>query len=277
MADDHELLAVLNRRFDELSEAIEESRTENRQRFEGIDQRFDQNEARAERFEEQTSRRFDRIEERAERFEGQTTERFDRLDGEVRHAHVRIESLEGSVRQVAESVTTLDEKVDRHKADARSPVRRRALPDPRLLPAARPPSRRSRRTTRIARRLIGSGRRTVQRDRQARERPAGSLVHRGRNTLAFGRRRIHPSGVALPAADLRVCLGRAPCWGGASAPSIRDRLSATVYSVASFQQLHPPLEVGIAPGWEEGGVAGDRPDDLDEVGLGNLLSLCPFE
>lgn len=39
----------------------------------------------------------------------------------------------------------------------------------------------------------------------------------GRDTLALGRRGIHPCGVALPATDPRVCLGRVPCWAGASA------------------------------------------------------------
>ena len=100
MPDDHELLAVLNRRFDELSEAIEESRTENRQRFERI------------------GHRIERIEARAERFEEQTNHCLDRIEGEVRHVHARIESLQGAVRRVAGSVTTLDEKVNRHKADA---------------------------------------------------------------------------------------------------------------------------------------------------------------
>jgi len=100
LPDDHELLAVLNRRFDELSEAIEESRTENRQRFERI------------------GHRIERIEARAERFEEQTNHCFDRIEGEVRHVHARIESLQGAVRRVAGSVTTLDEKVNRHKADA---------------------------------------------------------------------------------------------------------------------------------------------------------------
>jgi len=93
LADDQQILAVLDRRFNELNETIEESRTESRQRF-------------------------DQLEGRMERFESQTNERFDRLEGEVRFAHVRIESLEGTVRQVAESVTALDEKVDRHKADS---------------------------------------------------------------------------------------------------------------------------------------------------------------
>jgi len=55
-----------------------------------------------------------------------------------------------------------------------------------------------------------------------------SVLGRG-NPLASGRRCIRPSGVALPATDLRVCLGRASCWGGASAPSIRDRICATEY------------------------------------------------
>lgn len=74
LAEDQELLAVVERRFVELAESIDESRKE-------------------------------------------TRERFDRLETEVRHAHVRIESLEGVVQQVAEGVANVDENLERFQAE----------------------------------------------------------------------------------------------------------------------------------------------------------------
>jgi chromosome segregation ATPase len=85
LADNQEILAVLDRQFDELARSIEDSRTETRQQLEALEERADQ--------------------------------RFERLEGEIRHAHVRIESLDGSVRQLAESILTVDQKVDRLAVD----------------------------------------------------------------------------------------------------------------------------------------------------------------
>ena len=84
LANNQELLAVLEQRFSELTESIEESRAETRGQFERIDARFEQIDGR-----------------------------LDRIEGETRHAHVRIEALDGSVRQLAESVVAVDQKVDR--------------------------------------------------------------------------------------------------------------------------------------------------------------------
>jgi len=61
--------------------------------------------------------------------------------------------------------------------------------------------------------------------------PSRILVLPSGNTVAFERRCIHGSGVALPATDLRVCLTRAPCCRGASALSIRHRISGRQYLV----------------------------------------------
>jgi len=74
LAENQELLAVLERRFTDLAESIDESRAEAR-------------------------------------------ERFDRLEGEVRHAHVRIESLNGAVRLVAEGVASEDDKLERFRTE----------------------------------------------------------------------------------------------------------------------------------------------------------------
>jgi chromosome segregation ATPase len=90
LAEDQELLAVVERRFAELAESIDEARKETRERFDRTDQRFDR-----------------------------TDQRFDGLEAEVRHAHVRIESLEGVVQQVAEGVANVDEKLERFQAEVR--------------------------------------------------------------------------------------------------------------------------------------------------------------
>lgn len=81
LPDDQELLAVVERRF-----AIVE------QRFADLAERIDDS----------------RTENR---------QRFDRLEGGVRHAHVRIESLDGAVRLVAEGVASVDDKLDRFRVE----------------------------------------------------------------------------------------------------------------------------------------------------------------
>lgn len=68
MAENQEILAVLERRFTDLAGRIDESRTE-------------------------------------------TRDRFDRLEGEVRNNGVQIEALRGDIRQVAEGVVAVDEKL----------------------------------------------------------------------------------------------------------------------------------------------------------------------
>lgn len=83
MTEDQGLLAVVERRLAELAESIDESRKETRERFDRTDQRFDG------------------------------------LEAEVRHAHVRIESLDGVVQQVAEGVANVDEKLERFQAEVR--------------------------------------------------------------------------------------------------------------------------------------------------------------
>ena len=43
--------------------------------------------------------------------------RFASIETEVRHAHVQIEGLRGEMRQVAESVILVDEKLERFRLD----------------------------------------------------------------------------------------------------------------------------------------------------------------
>ena len=88
MAENQELLSVLERRFSDLAESIDESRAEARERFDRVEGGVREN--------------------------GQ---RLDRVEGEVRHAHVRIESLDGAVRLVAEGVASVDEKLERFRTE----------------------------------------------------------------------------------------------------------------------------------------------------------------
>lgn len=119
MAADQELLAVVERRFAELAASIDDSRRETRERFDQVDQRFERVDQRF----EQVDQRFDRLEtgttERFDRLETATGERFDLLETEIRQAHVRIESLEGVVQQVAEGVSGVDERLERFRVEVR--------------------------------------------------------------------------------------------------------------------------------------------------------------
>jgi chromosome segregation ATPase len=90
LAGDQELLAVVERRFAELAASIDDSRRETRERFDQVDQRFEK-----------------------------VDQRFDSLEADIRHAHVRIESLEGVVQQVAEGVAGVDERLERFQAEVR--------------------------------------------------------------------------------------------------------------------------------------------------------------
>ena len=90
MAGDQELLAVVERRFAELAASIDDSRRETRERFDQVDQRFEK-----------------------------VDQRFDSLEADIRQAHVRIESLEGVVQQVAEGVAGVDERLERFQAEVR--------------------------------------------------------------------------------------------------------------------------------------------------------------
>lgn len=94
MAENQELLAVVERRFAELATSIEDSRRESRGRFDQVDRRFDQ-----------------------------VDRRFDRLEADVQHAHVRIESLEGKVQLVAEGVANVDEKLERFRVEVRDELK----------------------------------------------------------------------------------------------------------------------------------------------------------
>jgi chromosome segregation ATPase len=86
LAEDQELIALVEQRFADLAERIDESRNETRQRLDGI--------------------------------ETETRQRFDRLEGQDRQNGVEIEALRGDVRQVAEGVATLDEKLERFRIDS---------------------------------------------------------------------------------------------------------------------------------------------------------------
>lgn len=122
LAGDQELLTVVERRFAELAESIDDSRRETRERFDKVDLRFD-------RLETETGQRFDLVGQRfdlvGQRFDlvdkrfDQVDERFDSLEGDIRQAHVRIESLEGVVQQVAEGVAGVDERLERFQAEVR--------------------------------------------------------------------------------------------------------------------------------------------------------------
>jgi chromosome segregation ATPase len=111
LAGDQELLTVVERRFAELAESIDDSRRETRERFDKVDQRFDQVDQRF----DQVDQRFEQVDQRFE----QVDQRFDRLEADIRHAHVRIESLEGVVQQVAEGVAGVDERLERFQAEVR--------------------------------------------------------------------------------------------------------------------------------------------------------------
>lgn len=97
LAENEELLTVVERRFAELAASIDASRRETRERFDQVDRRF-----------EQVDRRFGRVDLR-----------FDGLEADIRRAHVRIESLEGVVQQVAEGVANVDEKLERFRVEVR--------------------------------------------------------------------------------------------------------------------------------------------------------------
>lgn len=113
MAADQELLAVVEQRFAELAESIDDSRRETRERFDRTDQRLD-------RLEAETGQRFDQV---GQRFD-QVDQRFDRLEADIRYAHVRIESLEGVVQQVAEGVAGVDERLERFQVEVRDEFRK---------------------------------------------------------------------------------------------------------------------------------------------------------
>jgi chromosome segregation ATPase len=89
LAEDQELIALVEQRFADLAERIDESRNETRQRLDRIEGQVNEN--------------------------GQ---RLDRLEGQVRQNGVEIEALRGDVRQVAEGVATLDEKLERFRIDS---------------------------------------------------------------------------------------------------------------------------------------------------------------
>jgi hypothetical protein len=71
--------------------------------------------------------RIDRIEGRFEQVDvrfgqmdvrfAQSDIRFDRLEQELRQVNVQIEGLRGDIRQVAEGVYNVEEKLDRHTLD----------------------------------------------------------------------------------------------------------------------------------------------------------------
>lgn len=119
MADDQELIAVMERRFADLAGSIDESRTETRQRFDRLEGGLGQVEGRL----GQVEGGLRRTDERLDRFETETRQRFDRIDEDLRHTHVRLDSMHGAIRQVAEGVMGVDEKLEAFRADT---VRERA-------------------------------------------------------------------------------------------------------------------------------------------------------
>jgi len=109
LAEDQEILAVLERRFTDLAERIDESRSEARQRFEQIDQRFEQIDQRF----EQIDQRFGQVDQQFDR----VNQRFEGVESEIRQAHVKIEAQSGEIRQIAEGVAGVDQKLEDFRTD----------------------------------------------------------------------------------------------------------------------------------------------------------------
>ena len=100
-----ELVALLDHRFEHIDQRFERID----QRFEHMDQQFERVDQRFERIDQ----RFERMDQRFERMD----QRFDELKTDVRHAHVRIENLDTTIRQVAEGVVNVEQKLDRFRKE----------------------------------------------------------------------------------------------------------------------------------------------------------------
>lgn len=92
---DEALIAVLDSRFQALTNQLDT-------RFAQIDLRFEQIDAR-----------FEQIDARFAQMEG----RLENVETGLRHANVQIESLRDETRKVAESVILVDEKLERFRRD----------------------------------------------------------------------------------------------------------------------------------------------------------------
>lgn len=121
---DSELVAYLDRRFDELISTFEGRFTQIDGRFSQIDGRFTQIDARF----AQIDARFSQIDDRFSQIDGrfeQTDGRFDEMVAEMkRHFDVVAESLMAKIQLVGEGVRTVDNKLDRFSAETRDEFRK---------------------------------------------------------------------------------------------------------------------------------------------------------
>ena len=79
-----------------LREEFQEFRQETLQRFERVDQRF-----------EKVDQQFEKVDQRFEKVD----QRFDRAEDDVHGVHIVLEDLQGTVRLVAEGVTSVREEL----------------------------------------------------------------------------------------------------------------------------------------------------------------------
>ena len=106
---DPELIAYLDERFrgiDERFRGIDE-------RFQGMDERFRETSQQIQGFREETSHRFDRVDERLAKAE----EKLGQLDEQLRWTDVKVEALHNDIRQVAEGVIMMNQKLDASKEE----------------------------------------------------------------------------------------------------------------------------------------------------------------
>ena len=96
---DPELIAYLDERFRETSQQIQGLREETSQQVQGLARQI-------QGLREETSQRFTKVDER-----------FDQMDEQLRLTDVKVERLRDDIKQVAEGVVMVNEKMDASKLE----------------------------------------------------------------------------------------------------------------------------------------------------------------
>jgi archaellum component FlaC len=110
---DQELIAYLDERFRETTQQIQGLREETSQQIQGLREETSQ---QIQGLRAETSQQIQGLrEETSQQIQGlraETSHRFDRMEETIRHTDVKLEGLRGDIRQVAEGVAMVDQKLD---------------------------------------------------------------------------------------------------------------------------------------------------------------------
>jgi len=102
--EERDLGTLIETGLKDLAGRIDESRLETRQLFEKLDVKIDQTRVQLE----------GKIDQTRVQLEGKIDQTRVQLEGKIEKTELQVESLRGDIRQLAEGIANVDEKVDRH-------------------------------------------------------------------------------------------------------------------------------------------------------------------